>query len=255
MSDTTFVDGTTVIVASWLNDVNDYTYGAVVTPGAYTSTNLTVDATGKITAIANGSGGGGLTPPADINIVSPPGVGYVANYVYYTSEVPAITEGTSVYLQAQPSVSEEYQDDIGGSEAALLGAEQGVSGGGKVYAGSGSTYFGASGGAGVLGGNSTDDTTSGGSVTLIGGNGLTGGSVFISAGVGASSADDGSVFISGRGMFIPVLPGASTVSAMWNGDGVPSDAEGNDGDFYFRNDGTSGTLLYHKAAGSWSAFA
>ncbi len=43
MADTTFVDGTTTIVASWLNDVNDVTYTTV--PSLQTAVNTTIPAT------------------------------------------------------------------------------------------------------------------------------------------------------------------------------------------------------------------
>jgi hypothetical protein len=58
MSTTTFIDGTTIIVASWLNDVNTATYTAinsnVGTFGSATATpQITVNALGKTTAITS----------------------------------------------------------------------------------------------------------------------------------------------------------------------------------------------------------
>lgn len=38
------------------------------------------------------------------------------------------------------------------------------------------------------------------------------------------------------------------------GTGVPNNANGSNGDFYFRSDGSAGTFIYHKAAGSWTGF-
>lgn len=37
------------------------------------------------------------------------------------------------------------------------------------------------------------------------------------------------------------------------GDGAPDSTWGANGDFYFRKDGTSGSVLYHKESGSWAA--
>jgi len=36
--------------------------------------------------------------------------------------------------------------------------------------------------------------------------------------------------------------------------GVPIINLGNDGDFYFRSDGSTNTRIYHKGSGSWTAF-
>jgi hypothetical protein len=47
----------------------------------------------------------------------------------------------------------------------------------------------------------------------------------------------------------------SVVSGLLYGSGVPSGAAGSNGNFYFRSDGAAGTFIYHKAAGSWTAFA
>lgn len=35
------------------------------------------------------------------------------------------------------------------------------------------------------------------------------------------------------------------------GNGAPSNGDGSNGDFYFRNDGGAGTTIYHKRAGAW----
>lgn len=48
---------------------------------------------------------------------------------------------------------------------------------------------------------------------------------------------------------------AQELTGMWAGNGVPNNADGDNGDFYFRGDGAAGTFIYHKAAGVWAAFA
>lgn len=44
-----------------------------------------------------------------------------------------------------------------------------------------------------------------------------------------------------------------TVCQLFAGNGAPNNANGNNGDFYFRGDGGVGTNVYKKAAGAWGA--
>ena len=48
---------------------------------------------------------------------------------------------------------------------------------------------------------------------------------------------------------------AQTVTGFYGGNGAPNNANGADGDFYFRGDGTQAgnTVIYHKEGGSWVA--
>jgi hypothetical protein len=47
--------------------------------------------------------------------------------------------------------------------------------------------------------------------------------------------------------------GASQAGAIYQGSGAPSNANGNNGDFYFRTDtpGTANQRIYVKSAGAW----
>ena len=48
---------------------------------------------------------------------------------------------------------------------------------------------------------------------------------------------------------------AQTAVALYAGDGAPNNADGANGDFFFRGNGTvaGSTVLYHKEAGAWVA--
>lgn len=48
-----------------------------------------------------------------------------------------------------------------------------------------------------------------------------------------------------------------TANTIWMGSGAPSNANGANGDFYFRTDtpGTANQRIYIKAAGAWTALA
>ncbi len=71
------------------------------------------------------------------------------------------------------------------------------------------------------------------------------------------------LFMSGtanNGFAGPIYPpqdtkAIQTAAAIYAGTGAPNNANGSNGDFYFRGDGTAGgnTIIYHKEAGSWVA--
>lgn len=56
------------------------------------------------------------------------------------------------------------------------------------------------------------------------------------------------------GAIQPATPAsaAQTACQLWAGTGVPSNANGQNGDYYFRSDGGVTTHLYFKAAGAWA---
>jgi hypothetical protein len=65
--------------------------------------------------------------------------------------------------------------------------------------------------------------------------------------------------VSATGALMPagkVFPGtdasaAQTAAGLMAGTGVPNNANGNNGDFYFRSDGGAGTSVYMRRAGAW----
>ena len=48
-------------------------------------------------------------------------------------------------------------------------------------------------------------------------------------------------------------PYYQTNCGLWSGSGAPSNAQGGNGDIYFRQDGGAGTAIYQKRSGAWTA--
>lgn len=69
---------------------------------------------------------------------------------------------------------------------------------------------------------------------------------------------DGTADNSFAGPIYPAQDGKTiqTAAAIYAGTGAPNNANGNDGDFYMRGDGTvaGNNVMYHKEAGAWVAF-
>lgn len=59
----------------------------------------------------------------------------------------------------------------------------------------------------------------------------------------------------GTGQFYPATDGGAvqTAAGLFGGTGVPNNANGNNGDIYFRSDGGAGTTIYQRRAGAWVA--
>lgn len=86
--------------------------------------------------------------------------------------------------------------------------------------------------------------------------------LFTSAGGGKIDLYDGSTLIArilsaGTSFLNKIFPGTDAgafqaTAGLYAGTGVPNNANGNNGDYYFRADGGIGTHIYFKAAGAWA---
>lgn len=74
-----------------------------------------------------------------------------------------------------------------------------------------------------------------------------------SGGTGSDTAVQEEIQMAGPFYPANVDSTAQVVSAIWAGNGVPDNAYGANGHYYFRADGTVGSNIYKKTAGLWGA--
>lgn len=86
---------------------------------------------------------------------------------------------------------------------------------------------------------------------------ITGGTIDGTAIGGTTRAAGAFTALSAAGVLRPATPAgaAQTAVSLFAGNGAPNNADGSDGDFYFRGNGTQAgnTVIYHKEAGAWVA--
>lgn len=71
--------------------------------------------------------------------------------------------------------------------------------------------------------------------------------------VAGTSITAGTVLAATTKLFPSTAAGAlQTATSLYGGTGAPNNADGNDGDYYFRSNGGVATHIYFKAAGAWA---
>lgn len=112
----------------------------------------------------------------------------------------------------------------------------------------------ANGGTGIVAFGTGVATALGTNVNGSGAISLTTSPVFVTPTLGAANATS----LGLAGFLRPATPAGATQTAasVYAGSGAPNNADGANGDFYFRSDGTvaGNNVAYHREAGAWVAF-
>jgi len=195
-----------------------------VTPGSYTSANITVDAKGRVTAAANGSGGGGTPGGANTELqFNNSGAFGGADIRWIDPYLEMPIEGTSATrakIGMQSGVGNGDSTARAGSlmtyggDAGLLPQSPGGGGGGLggeilTYGGDGFTS--GDPGGDYSGGNGGNIETNGGNATD-GSNGTDGGSIITSAGGGSINTFQGFIQLGQVGSRTTIESGKTTGS-------------------------------------------